>query len=66
MKLHLLLPHNFHFGYSVPKVSVFSNYELEILKPTNKNSLKKIKIDLNKLSPLHWYDGVWENLDYKI
>lgn len=66
MKLQLHLPHNFHFGHAVPKVSVFSNYELEILKPAHKTSIKKIKTDINKLSPLHWYDGIWENLDYKM
>ena len=30
------------------------------------NVLEKIKIGLNKLSPMHWYDGVWDNLDYKM
>ena len=66
MKLHLNLSHPFHFGHQISKTAVYSNHESKIEQPTVKFSIKKVKTDFNKLKPNHWYDGVWENLDYKI
>ena len=68
MKLHLNIAHTFHLRHLNPKVIVFSNSfsESEVLKTTNTTSIKNPKLNIKKLSPLHWFDGVWDNLDYKM
>ncbi len=68
MKLHLNFPHSFHFGHSVQKSMLYSNSTLNIEVPeiSNKISLKKMKANFKKLTPKHWYDGVWNDLDYKM
>lgn len=68
MKLYLNFSHGLHFGHFLPKVSLQSNSiaAIEASKKSNKISLKKVKADLNKLSPTHWYDGVWDDLDFKM
>ena len=61
MKLQLHLPNNFHFQISFIKDLHFSD-----IKSNFKKQLSKTISNVNKLKPNHWYDGVWENLDYKI
>lgn len=58
--------HGFNFGDLIPKTR---NHYLSQSKVENseiKISLKKLKSNLKKLTPLHWYDGVWDDLDYKM
>lgn len=68
MKLHLNFPHSFHFGHLVPKSMLYSNSTLNIEVPeiSNKIWIKKMKANFKKLTPTHWYDGVWNDLDYKM
>lgn len=68
MKLNLNIAHTFHLSHLNPKVIVFSNSfsETGVLKTTNTTLIKKGKLNIKKLSPLHWFDGVWDNLDYKM
>lgn len=58
MKPHAILPQRLFFTNQTYNVASNAN--------VRNNVLQKIKISLNKLSPMHWYDGVWENLDYKM
>ena len=61
MKLQLHLPHNFHF-----QISSIKDFHFSEIKSNFKKQLSKTKSNVNKLKPNHWYDGVWENLDYKM
>lgn len=68
MKSQIHFPPIFHFGHALvnDRYCATDTSEFEISKSFQKMSLKKIKANLNKLSPLHWYDGVWDNLDFKM
>ena len=66
MRLHLNLPINFHLGNSSPKVAVIFNSAIQTSKKPLIVPIKKMKVSLRKLSPFHWYDGVWNDLDYKM
>ncbi|WP_310554956.1 hypothetical protein [Flavobacterium sp.] len=61
MKLHLHFSHGFHFGHSIPKTGFLSNDKLKTTKPTVNN-----KLVLNKLQPSHWFDGIWDDLNFKM
>ncbi len=61
MKLQLHLPHNFQV-----QISFIKDFHFTDVKSNFKKQFTKTKTNVNKLSPNHWYDGVWENLDYKI
>lgn len=61
MKLHLFNSHGFHLGNSIPKTGFLSNAKLKTTKPTVNN-----KLVLKKLSPLHWFDGIWDDLNFKM
>jgi hypothetical protein len=68
MKLHLNYTQSFQFGNSLPKTTIFSNIIKERQgKLTVKKSFKnKVGRFINKLSPQHWYDGVWDDLHFDI
>ncbi len=68
MKFQIHFSHPFHLGLLRPKVAAYatSAFDSDISKTPNKISLKKMKSNINKLLPLHWYDGVWDNLDFKM
>ncbi len=58
MKPHAIVPQRLFFENQT--------YNAEPKANISNNLLQKIQISLNKLSPMHWYDGVWDNLDYKM
>ncbi|WP_310381403.1 hypothetical protein [Flavobacterium sp.] len=68
MKLHLNYTQSFQLGNNVPETPIYSNIIPEIQdKATAKKSVHtKAKRFLNKLSPLHWYDGVWDDLNFDV
>ena len=47
---------------------VFSNSisESEVSKNEDSILIKKKKLNIKKILPHHWFDGVWDNLDYKM
>jgi len=61
MKLQLNLPNHLQLEISVNKDSYFPDSKTNV-----ENSVSKFKKRIIKLYPQHWYDGVWENLDYKM
>jgi hypothetical protein len=64
MKFHLTIPF-FHIRHQESKVFLV-NENVSIVNMKIESSKKNKKSIINKLSPTHWYDGVWENLDYKM
>jgi hypothetical protein len=68
MKIELNNAQSFHLGNTVPETVIFSNLIPEILDKTiEKISIKtKIKRVINRLSPFHWYDGVWDDLNFDL
>jgi len=68
MKIQLNNAQSFHLGNTVPETSVFSNLIPEILDKTiekisNKTKIKRV---ITRLSPFHWYDGVWDDLKFDL
>jgi len=68
MKLHLNYTQSFQIGSIVPKITIYSNLlpEVQDEKIAKKSFNTKAKRFITKLSPLHWYDGVWDDLDFDI
>lgn len=68
MKLNLNYIQSFQLGNTVSETTIYSNIVPEILdKATSKKSvITRTKRFLYKLSPLHWYDGVWEDLNFDV
>ena len=68
MKLQLNYSQSFLLGNTVPETSIYTNVIPEIQdNATAKKSVNtKAKRFLNKLSPLHWYDGVWDDLNFDV
>lgn len=66
MKLHLHLPKTLLLGSSTPKLGFMPKTVLQNFITQNKNLTTKNSFKLNKLLPQHWFDGVWDNLDYKM
>ena len=58
MKPHAIVPRRLFFENHTYNAQQNANVAITVLQ--------KIKIGLNKISPMHWYDGVWDNLDYKM
>ena len=68
MKLHLNLPKSYHLRYSILKIA-FSTFLFN--KAKSKISVfnikvKSIKSHISNYLPKHWYDNIWNNLDFKI
>lgn len=61
MKLHFIITQGFHFGHLSSKTSFLSNKNLKITKPP---VIKKLFF--KKLLPSHWFDGVWDDLNFKM
>ena len=61
MKLHLNLPNHLQFEISVARV-----FQISDSNTNDINTIAKIKQRIIKLYPHHWFDGVWENLDFKM
>lgn len=68
MKLHLNYTQSFQMGSTIPKTTIYSNSipQLQDEKIAKKSLGTKAKRFITKLSPLHWYDGVWDDLDFKM
>jgi hypothetical protein len=68
MKIELNNTQSFHLGNTVPETVIFSNVIPEILDITIKkiSYRTKIKRFITKLSPFHWYDGVWDDLNFDL
>lgn len=68
MKLHLNYTQSFRFGNSIPKATIYSNTIPERQGETivKKSIFRKVKQFITKLSPTHWYDGVWDDLHIDI
>ena len=68
MKLHLNYTQSFQIGNVVPETTIYSNVIPEIQdktieKVSNKTKIKRV---ITRLSPFHWYDGVWDDLDFDL
>ncbi|WP_395052665.1 hypothetical protein [Flavobacterium sp.] len=67
MRLHLNFPLLFNFENSIPKETIIcSSSIIKSPKKSFRKAIKKINNFFIKLSPLHWYDGVWDDLEYKM
>jgi len=68
MKLHLNYTQSFRRESTVPKTIIYSNLiqEIQDEKIAKKTINYKAKRFINKLSPLHWYNGIWDDLDFKL
>lgn len=68
MKLHLNYTQSFQLGNTVSETAIYSNLIPEIQANTikRKSIPAKAKQFMKKLSPLHWYDGVWDDLNFEV
>ena len=68
MKSHLNYTQSLDRGNTVPKTIIYSNLipELQDEKIAKKTINYKAKRFINKLSPIHWFDGVWDDLDFRL
>ena len=68
MKLHVNLPKSYSLEATISKITfstlLFENTETRII--ILKVALKKIKSGFIKLLPNHWFDSIWDDLDFKI
>lgn len=61
MKLYLNLPNHLQL-----EISVVSDFNFSEPRPNTANNISKIKQRIIKLYPHHWFDGIWDTLDYKM
>lgn len=64
MKLHLHLPQSLLFGTATSKLGFMSNAVAP--NAIKKNTVGKKNTKFNKLLPQHWFDGVWDDLNFKM
>lgn len=68
MKLHLNYTQSFQLGNTIPETSIYTKVipEIQDKKIVIKSIPTKAKKFITKLSPFHWYDGVWEDLNFDV
>lgn len=68
MKLQLNYSQSFQLGNTIPETSIYTNVipEIQDKKIIKKSIPSKAKQFISKLSPIHWYDGVWDDLNFDV
>lgn len=61
MKLHINFSNSLNIENRIIKGIHFSYSKLLF-----KNKILKTKLTIQKLYPQHWFDGIWDDLDYKL